>query len=379
MKFISKISLFFTLFLVLAMVALAASASTRLTTASTTVRKGATTDISVRIDASDRIRGGQFNLGLNNNNFEIVSVSGASGFSISSSGNFHLLYKIESGFSVASGSSIATIRVRPKSTATVGSRTTLTVSNVQVTLVDSYDTVSAGSKSITLTVGETPTVEPTTPLSDNNFLKSLTSEVVDLEFDKDVLEYDVTVLKSVTSLNVQAEAEDEKAKIVITGDEDFVIGSNVVKVVVTAENGTKRTYTINVERDMSNNNKLKMLEIADFEIEFDPETYNYQINSENIYLESLDITYETEDEAATVVIVGNQDFELGKNNVTILVTAENGDIQAYNITVNIIDAELISRTGNLNMTITIIAIILAFAVIGQIYYIYNWRKNREQN
>ncbi len=374
MKQFLKIGSVLIAFLFLVTIVYAATASTRLTTARTTVRKGATTDIYVRIDASNRIRGGQFNVNLNNNNFEIVSVKGSNTFSVSKSGDFYLIYKVESGFSVASGSAIAVIRVKPKSSAVVGSKTTLTVSNVAVTLEGSYDTISAGSKAISLTVGEA-IVETT--LSDNNYLKSLSSEVVEIPFDKNLLDYSVIVPNSATSLDLKAEVEDEKATYLINGDKDFKVGTNLIEVVVTAENGATKTYTITVERDRSDNNKLKSLEIKDFEIDFKNDLYQYQINTDDKDLTKLEISFETEDENAKTEIIGNENFTIGKNQVIIIVTAENGDTQTYAITVNITDGSIIKEASNVNLFVVILAIILSMIVIGQLYFIYTWKRNHQ--
>ena len=374
MKQFLKIGSVLIAFLFLVTIVYAATASTRLTTARTTVRKGATTDIYVRIDASNRIRGGQFNVNLNNNNFEIVRVKGSNTFSVSKSGDFYLIYKVESGFSVASGSAIAVIRVKPKSSAVVGSKTTLTVSNVAVTLEGSYDTISAGSKAISLTVGEA-IVETT--LSDNNYLKSLSSEVVEIPFDKNLLDYSVIVPNSATSLDLKAEVEDEKATYLINGDKDFKVGTNLIEVVVTAENGATKTYTITVERDRSDNNKLKSLEIKDFEIDFKNDLYQYQINTDDKDLTKLEISFETEDENAKTEIIGNENFTIGKNQVIIIVTAENGDTQTYAITVNITDGSIIKEASNVNLFVVILAIILSMIVIGQLYFIYTWKRNHQ--
>jgi len=128
------------------------TASTRLTTSHTNVRHGEATDIFVRIDASEAIRGGEFYVGLSNDNFQIDSVDGESGFTVSSDDNFHLVYRLEADFSVPSGSAIASISLSPNPEAPVGATTNLNVYDVGVTLEGYQDTVSAGSSSIGLTV-----------------------------------------------------------------------------------------------------------------------------------------------------------------------------------------------------------------------------------
>ncbi len=351
------------------------TASTRLTTARTSVQRGSTTDILVRIDSSSRIRGGQFNLGLNNSHFSIVSVNGASGFTVSSSGNFHLAYRIEAGYSVASGSPIASVRVRANNNAPIGATTRLTVSNVGVTLVGVDDTISGGSRSINLTVAETPPPPPT--LDSNNFLKSLTSPVVDIDFDRNTTEYNLEVPNDVTSLDLKAEAEENTSSVEIIGDEDFTTGENHVKVEVTAENGAKRTYHLYVTRAKSDNNLLSSLTISGYEIDFDKNTFSYQIDVPDETTTRLDIAYVVDDETASVEIIGNEDLQVGRNIIRIIVTAENGDEQTYTLVVNISGDIAVVHEEGINLVIVILSTILGLVIVGQIYLIYKWKKEDE--
>ena len=83
--------------------------------------------------------------------------------------------------------------------------------------------------------------------STDNSLKSLSIEGFKLnpEFDKDTLEYSVDLSSSTTSINVVAEKNDETASITGDGQVEVKEGNNVINVVVTAENGSTRTYKIN--------------------------------------------------------------------------------------------------------------------------------------
>ena len=386
-RVIALLNILFCLFLITP-TAHASSASASLTSSNRNVRIGQTTTINVVINASARIRGGQFNLSLNNNNFEIVSVSGANGLTISSSGNFQLLYRIESGFSIPAGSSIATITVRPRSNATVGSTSVVTVSNVKVTLEGSYETVDAGSSSTTLTVASTPTTTPppstpppTQPVdstkSSNNNLSNLSTELVDLEFDPTTLNYDVTVQSNVTSLNLTATTQHDKATVKITGDENFKVGMNVVIVEVTAEDGSKKTYTINVNRLGSSNNNLRTITIRDVDFEFDRNVLNYTIDITDKNIDSLQIEYELEDENSTVEIIGNENLTAGKNVIKIIVTSEDGERKTYTITANILDESEIIKPDNKLQTIWIIVSVLLAAVVIVQFYILSKRKKEQ--
>ena len=82
--------------------------------------------------------------------------------------------------------------------------------------------------------------------SDNN-LKSLSIEGFDITpvFNKNTLEYSVTLKPTTTSIKVNATLSDSKAKLSGVGDVEVKEGTNQINVVVTAENGTSKTYVIN--------------------------------------------------------------------------------------------------------------------------------------
>jgi len=84
--------------------------------------------------------------------------------------------------------------------------------------------------------------------SKNNNLKELSIEGYALtpEFKKDVLEYTLELENGIESINVSAVKEDSTASIEGTGTIPLSEGVNPIKIVVTAQNGTTKTYTINV-------------------------------------------------------------------------------------------------------------------------------------
>ncbi len=83
-------------------------------------------------------------------------------------------------------------------------------------------------------------------LETNNYLSSLSVDGTELipSFNKDTTSYVVDLEPGTTSIKVNAEKENKYASISGTGDIAVVEGSNEINVVVTAENGSKRTYTI---------------------------------------------------------------------------------------------------------------------------------------
>ena len=87
------------------------------------------------------------------------------------------------------------------------------------------------------------------PKSTNNYLSKLEIEGYEIDFDKDTLEYSIKVSSDVETLDITAVAEDAGARVNIYGNSDFKEGENTVTVVVTAEDGSERTYTITVDKE----------------------------------------------------------------------------------------------------------------------------------
>ncbi len=81
--------------------------------------------------------------------------------------------------------------------------------------------------------------------SDNN-LSSLTVSSGELspKFDPNVTEYNLKLKADTEVLKMEASPSDEKAKIEGTGEIKVKPGNNNLTITVTAENGTKKTYTI---------------------------------------------------------------------------------------------------------------------------------------
>lgn len=84
--------------------------------------------------------------------------------------------------------------------------------------------------------------------SDNN-LKSLSVEGAELSFNKDTTTYNLSVGNDVKKIKINAETNNSKATVAGTGEKEVKEGDNKFDVVVTAENGDKKTYTINVNVD----------------------------------------------------------------------------------------------------------------------------------
>ena len=176
--------------------------------------------------------------------------------------------------------------------------------------------------------------------------------------------YDVTVPNDVEEVEVYATAQDSKSKISGLGTKKLTEGLNDLSVVVTAEDGTEKIYTINVTREgvasssseegettggeaVSSGEGLSSLKIGDLELSpaFSTNVYEYTAK----YIgegKELNVDAVATNSDYTVEITGNDNLQEGENIVTILVTAANGDnVATYQVTVNksLVDEEAIAR------------------------------------
>ena len=83
--------------------------------------------------------------------------------------------------------------------------------------------------------------------SGNNNLKKIEVQGYKLT-SKNNNEYSLTVKNTVEKIKIIADVADNKAKVTGAGEKKLEVGDNVFKLVVTAENGNKKTYTITVTR-----------------------------------------------------------------------------------------------------------------------------------
>lgn len=143
----------------------------------------------------------------------------------------------------------------------------VTVTATAVDEVGDFDTngVFQGSKSVTLNVVEKSTSSGGTTAdkkeysSDNN-LSSLSVDGYQIspEFNKDVVEYTLTVDESVEKINISATANDSKASVIGTGEVSLSSGENTVEIKVIAENGNEKIYKILVTVEDQNPIKVKI-------------------------------------------------------------------------------------------------------------------------
>lgn len=147
---------------------------------------------------------------------------------------------------------------------TAGSSGTVTVTASPVTGFSDSDAniYNPGSRSVSVSIKSSDssagssTSKPSKPSTDDkrsseNSLSSITidPEVSSFKFDKNKTEYSVNLGSDIRKVNIKATPVDSKARVTGTGEISLKPGTNIVSIVVTAENGVKKTYIIKLYVD----------------------------------------------------------------------------------------------------------------------------------
>ena len=121
--------------------------------------------------------------------------------------------------------------------------------------------------------------------STNNFLESLSVKGYTINFDKQTVNYDIGETNN-TTIEITAEAEDEKATVNGAGKVELKAGENNIRVDVVAESGTTRTYFIkvvctsknvsSVAENTENNAEINIESPVNLEISQNENTKNYK-------------------------------------------------------------------------------------------------------
>lgn len=228
--------------------------------------------------------------------------------------------------------------------------------------------------------------------SNNKNLESITIEgdyTLSPEFSADVTEYELTVGADVDSLKIEAIAEDDKAKVKITGNDNLLMGENTIEIEVTAEDGTVRTYTINVTKGESeevttgNGLVLSTLTLDGYELtpNFNSDIYEYTLNIYDPSVTNVNINAKSNVEDAVIEIAGNNDLKLGENIITILVTSGE-NVTTYQIVVNImekVENQIIAGIDNSDLFLYGGIALAVIIVIIIIIVVVKHRRNKDDD
>jgi len=180
----------------------------------------------------------------------------------------------------------------------------------------------------------TYTLKITREQNDDSSLKTITVNDKVINVVEDLLIYTTNVNNDVIKPTVKVETSDKKAKVTIDEIKELKEGSNEISITVTAVNGNKSVYVIDIIRDklISTNSKLKKLEVKNHELNFNAEKTEYDLHI-NHDIDKLDLIVETEHEKAKYIITGNKDLN-NDSIIKIKVTAED-EVTTTTYTINI--------------------------------------------
>lgn len=286
-----------------------------------------------------------------------------------------------SGEAVSVGSTSTTIKVNKKAPEDSDSNeqnkantTTTTTNTINSNSSSNNNTTTAPATNTATTNSSTTENKPVeTKKSSNANISSLwiTPREYDFTGSKaSVLVYNTKVPFEVEEIIVGGSTQDSKAKFTAgIGKKKLQVGNNSVKVEVTAEDGNKKTYTINITREEKkaeeenktentisqqentiedekkveeNDEKqfkdsdLVKLEVKGYNIspEYSPDVYEYRMNVDD-KVERLDVIAQKKDSNVDIEIAGNTELKDGENVITILVNNKKTNKNAtYQIIVN---------------------------------------------
>ncbi|WP_264536378.1 cadherin-like beta sandwich domain-containing protein [Flavobacterium sp. N1736] len=197
------------------------------------------------------------------------------------------------------------------------------------------------------------------PLSNNSGLTDLAISEGKLEpgFTEGNIAYTATVPYNVENITATPVTADSTAKVTIDGvevpsgtasaDLPLKVGENTITTVVTAQDGTITTYTVVVTREaapLSNNSGLTDLAISEGTLSpvFEEGVTKYDTTVPND-VTTIKVTPTTADTTATVTVNGKEvpsgkssgeiDLQVGKNEITTVVTAQDGTTTTYTVIV----------------------------------------------
>ena len=254
--------------------------------------------------------------------------------------------------------------VQIPSSATSGSQYTIGLVDIQASTSD-YQDITGSNVSKTVTVK-----------SSNTYLRALAVSGGNISFQKTKTSYSVNVPNTQTTTNITAATEDARATLTGTGTRTLNVGKNTFNIVVTAESGAKRTYTVVINRAAAaqpqqpqqptpqpeptpepvpetpglpgdgthqieapntdkkdSNNKLSKLSIEGLSLPFDPSMVEYELFV-GFETGEINIIAESESAKAKITGAGSNKLTVGRNVIRVTVTAENGKTRVYEIIIN---------------------------------------------
>lgn len=168
-------------------------------------------------------------------------------------------------------------------------------------------------------------------LESDSTLKSLTVSSngenfkLNPNFNPSLKNYSLTVEGDVDEVLIEAEPNSKYAKATGTGTTSLVSGGNFESIVVTAEDGTTTTYTLNITRKINTSATVTEITIGGEVIDgFNPNIATYDLGGVPYDTSTIDLGAKPTPGATLSGDTGIQNLEVGDNTFEINVTAQDG-------------------------------------------------------
>lgn len=217
--------------------------------------------------------------------------------------------------------------------------------------------------------------------SKDNNLESMTinNAKISPEFSSSVTNYNVTVPNGTKKLDLHYKTSSKSANVVIEGNNSLKSGTtNTVKIIVTAEDGSKKVYTLNVTiSDDESSNKLSSLKVKESNLypKFDSDINEYTIKLKK-KSKKLTIDAVAKDKSSKVEIIDNKNLDKNNSVVLIKVTDKNGYSNYYKLKVNTSKSEVTIFGINIKY---IIGSLLLLAILLLIIIIIFKKKDKKED
>lgn len=305
-------------------------------TGPSTVRAGDT--ITLKLNISDEGKyGAQGTLNYDSSQVSLSSTScNVSGWKVESSGSTVIMYDDALTNPLSGTKTVLTLKFKVNNNVATGT-------NIKISFSGLVTTTSGGEKTQIGTASYSTTIAA--PLSSNANLSSLSVSEGTLSpsFSAGTTSYSIGEVDfSVSKLNISYKTEDTKATVSISGN-NLAVGANTVSVVVKAENGTTKTYKIQVTRKQdpnyvaSSNAALGGITISGGAISpgFSSEVTDYIVYLPYEYVGKDFSVAGTAADTKALGVTGGTISPLveGVNTTSVVCKAEDGTEKSYKITV----------------------------------------------
>ena len=287
------------------------------------INENATFTVTVGVNDASNLWGFRAPINYDSSKLSLVSSTGLNGFGVAVGSSF----VADNSSGVNGSKSVATLTFKATSNFKVNESTTISLGSAEGS--DGEQTITGSGSSITISIAA--------PKNSNNNLSNLSIDGYDIDFASNKTSYQLTVEYEVNQINIKASTEDSTARVSGTGTKDLNLYTNTFNIVVTAENGSRKTYTIEVIRkdidgnikELATDNTLSSITITDYNINFNPEILEYTILLNEAVIPEINAL--ATDTNATVTVNNPESIKTGNNVIEISVIAENGAEQIYKI------------------------------------------------